>query len=106
MRRILLLLVILNSFYIMAVEREPDGLDCYNVVWDAPSRNALESMPCGAGDIGMNVWVEDGDLLVYLSRSGTFDELNSFPKLGRLRISLSPNLFKDSNVFRQELKLT
>ena len=104
MRRILLLLVILNSFYIMAVEREPDGLD-YNVVWDAPSRNALESMPCGAGDIGMNVWVEDGDLLVYLSRSGTFDELNSFPKLGRLRISLSPNLFKDSNVFRQELKL-
>ena len=105
MRRILLLLVILNSFYIMAVEREPDGLDCYNVVWDAPSRNALESMPCGAGDIGMNVWVEDGDLLVYLSRSGTFDELNSFPKLGRLRISLSPNLFKDSNVFRQELKL-
>lgn len=56
MRRILLLLVILNSFYIMAVEREPDGLDCYNVVWDTPSRNALESMPCGAGDIGMNVW--------------------------------------------------
>ena len=47
----MLLLVILNSFYIMAVEREPDGLDCYNVVWDAPSRNALESMPCGAGDI-------------------------------------------------------
>jgi len=31
-----------------------------NVVWDTPSRNSSESMPCGGGDIGMNVWVERG----------------------------------------------
>lgn len=95
MRRILLLLVILNSFYIMAVEREPDGLDCYNVVWDTPSRNALESMPCGAGDIGMNVWVDEWDLLVYLSRSGT-RRIDSFRSWGRLQhIFVFPTFFKD-----------
>lgn len=62
-------------------------------------------MPCGGGDIGMNVWVEQGDLLAYLSRSGTFDELNSFPKLGRVRISFSPNVLEKPDEFRQELNL-
>lgn len=62
-------------------------------------------MPCGGGDIGMNVWVEKGDILFYLSRSGTFDELNGFPKLGRIRIKLSPNPLDSGSVFRQELKL-
>ena len=36
-----------------------------NVVWNTPSRNSSESMPCGGGDIGMNVWVENGDILFY-----------------------------------------
>ena len=27
---------------------------------------------CGGGDIGMNVWVENDDVLFYLSRSGSF----------------------------------
>ena len=62
-------------------------------------------MPRGGGDIGMNVWVEQGDLLAYLSRSGTFDELNSFPKLGRVRISFSPNVLEKPDEFRQELNL-
>ena len=30
-----------------------------NVVWNTPSRNSSESMPCGGGDIGMNIWVEE-----------------------------------------------
>ena len=45
-------------------------------------------MPCGGGDIGMNVWVEEGDVLFYLSRSGTFDENNCLLKQGRFRIRL------------------
>ncbi|KPL15705.1 MAG: hypothetical protein AMS23_10295 [Bacteroides sp. SM1_62] len=63
-------------------------------------------MPLGGGDIGCNVWVEDGNILLYLSRSGTFDENNTMLKLGRIRIILCPNPFqgKDSE-FRQELKL-
>jgi hypothetical protein len=80
-------------------------LDVYNVVWDAPSTNAGESMPCGGGDIGLNVWVENGDLLVYLSRSGAFDENNSFLKLGRIRVKLAPNPFDADAIFRQELRL-
>lgn len=76
-----------------------------NVVWNTPSRNSSESMPCGGGDIGMNIWVEDGDVLFYVSRSGTFDENNCQLKQGRFRLRLSPNPFKETRNFRQELKL-
>lgn len=60
-------------------------------------------MPCGGGDIGMNVWVEDGDVLFYLSRSGCFDENNTLLKLGRFRIHLSKPFALSS--FRQQLVL-
>jgi len=78
----------------------------YNVVWDSPSRDSSESMPCGGGDIGLNVWVENGDVLFYLSRSGSLDELNEYLKLGRVRLRLDPNPFaKRDDTFRQELAL-
>ena len=76
-----------------------------NVVWNTPSHNSSESMPCGGGDIGMNIWVEEGDILFYVSRSGTFDENNCQLKQGRFRLRLSPNPFKETKDFRQELKL-
>ena len=59
-----------------------------NVVWNTPSRNSSESMPCGGGDIGMNIWVEEGDLLFYVSRSGTFDENNCQLKLKSDKVKL------------------
>ena len=71
--------------------------------WTTPSRNSSESMPCGGGDVGMNVWVEQGDVLFYLSRSGCFDENNTLLKLGRFRIHLSHPLNMAS--FRQQLVL-
>ncbi len=71
--------------------------------WHSPSENASESMPCGGGDVGMNVWVERGDLLFYLTRSGSFDENNTLLKHGRFRISLSPGL--DMRYFQQILHL-
>lgn len=80
-------------------------LQSYDLVWNSPSKNAGESMPCGGGDIGLNVWVEDGDLLCYLSRSGSFDEMNSFPKFGRLRVKLTPNPFVPGGDFEQRLRL-
>jgi hypothetical protein len=79
-----------------------DEIADYNVVWDSPSANSSESMPCGGGDIGLNVWVENGDILFYISRSGTFDENNEFLKLGRARLTLSPEF---SGNFRQTLQL-
>ncbi|MCD0489385.1 DUF5703 domain-containing protein [Pedobacter sp. MC2016-14] len=75
-----------------------------NVVWNSQSKNSGASMPCGAGDIGLNVWVEKGELLFYMSRSGTFDANNTLLKLGRMRVKLSPNPF-EGNTFRQELVL-
>jgi hypothetical protein len=80
-------------------------LQDYNVVWTSQSKDASESMPCGGGDLGLNVWVENGELLCYLQRSGCFDENNEYHKLGRLRVRLDPNPFADGAAFRQELKL-
>ena len=80
-------------------------LNDYNIVWNSQSQNSSESMPCGGGDIGLNVWVENGELLFYMSRSGTFDENNSMLKLGRVRVKLTPNPFAKGGTFKQELKL-
>jgi Domain of unknown function (DUF5703) len=76
----------------------------YNIVWNSQSKNSSESMPCGGGDVGMNVWVEKGDLLIYANRSGSFNEDNNLMKAGRIRIKLLPNPF-DGQVFKQELHL-
>lgn len=73
----------------------------YSVKWNTQSENSAGSMPCGGGDIGLNVWVENGDILFYISRSGTFDENNTLLKLGRVRLKLTPNPF--GNEFSQEL---
>ncbi|OZI09542.1 hypothetical protein BWI93_03505 [Siphonobacter sp. BAB-5385] len=87
------------------VRAQTPSLTSYNVVWDTPSRNAAESMPCGGGDVGLNVWVEQGELLLYVARSGTFDHNNTLLKLGRVRVRLSPNPFESGTRFRQELRL-
>ncbi|SMD03756.1 DUF5703 domain-containing protein [Pedobacter nyackensis] len=76
-----------------------------NLVWTSQSDNSAGSMPCGGGDIGLNVWVEKGDLLFYISRSGTFDENNTLLKQGRVRLKLSPNPFDAHADFKQELVL-
>lgn len=81
-----------------------DWLTPYNVSWTTQSKNSSESMPCGGGDIGMNVWVENNEVLFYISRSGAFDENNVFPKFGRVRISFTPNPFSGAS-FIQKLIL-
>ncbi|MCE7060191.1 DUF5703 domain-containing protein [Dyadobacter sp. CY343] len=80
-------------------------IDRYNVIWTTQSKNSGESMPCGGGDIGLNVWVENGDVLFYMARSGTFDENNQMLKPGRMRFRLSPNPFT-ANDSKQELRLS
>lgn len=63
-------------------------------------------MPLGNGDIGLNVWVEEGgDLLFYISKTDSWSEHCCLLKLGRIRIKLSPNPFEKALLFRQELKL-
>ncbi len=80
-------------------------LDAYNVAWSTPSKNSSESMPVGGHDMGLNVWVEDGELLIYLARAGCYDENGALLKLGRLRVNLEPNPFAGDGFFRQERKL-
>ena len=95
LKNILLFLLVV----VLAKGAEPD------FAWTTPSRNSSESMPCGGGDIGMNVWVENGDLMFYVARSGTFDENNTLLKQGRFRIRLTPNPFINAIDFQQTLKL-
>lgn len=73
--------------------------------WTTQSKNSSESMPCGGGDIGMNVWVENGDVLVYMSRSGFFDENNTLLKAGRLRLRMDNAKEIFANGFSQMLNL-
>jgi len=82
----------------------PNGLKNDNIVWHQQSKNSGESMPCGGGDVGLNVWVENGDILFYMARSGTFDENNAMLKLGRIRLKIFPNPFDDGK-FIQKLNL-
>lgn len=98
----LLLLILIIGVCIFSLKGE--NAPCYDVIWNHQSKNSSESMPCGGGDIGLNVWVEDGDVLFYISRSGTFDENNTLLKLGRIRLRLQPNPLL-GNGFKQTLKL-
>lgn len=77
----------------------------YNVHWTTQSQNSADSMPCVGGDIGLNVWVENNELLFYIGRAGCRDENGSLLKLGRVRMSISPSPFGEDGEFRQSLIL-
>lgn len=74
------------------------------LVWTTQSANSSESMPCGGCDVGLNVWVEDGDLLIYATRSGWIDENGTLLKAGRWRLHIDGNPLSAGG-FRQELSL-
>lgn len=103
--KLMLICLIITGIAVVKSYAQDNSLKSYDVVWNSQSKNSGESMPCGGGDIGLNVWVENGDLYFYISRSGTFDENNTFLKLGRVKVRLSPNPFTNTN-FNQRLSLT
>ncbi|MCH5598047.1 DUF5703 domain-containing protein [Niabella ginsengisoli] len=96
----------LNPAGSLHTERILSELDFYNIKWNVPGKNSADSMPLGGHDTGVNVWVENGDLLLYVQKSGSFDENGEYLKLGRIRLQMSPNPFVDYTSFRQELKLS
>lgn len=80
-------------------------LDTYNVAWDSPGGSSSNSMPLGNGDIGINAWVENnGDLVIYVSKTNAWDENARLCKIGRVRVKFDPPL-SAATVFQQELKL-
>lgn len=102
MKNLIFIFFLISTFLVKA---QIPVLENYNQIWTTQSANSSESMPLGGGDIGLNVWVEKGDLFFYFSRSGTFDEHNTLLKLGRVKVSLTPNPFADNEGFHQELVL-
>ena len=56
------------------------------------------------GDIGLNVWLEKDELLVYMGQAGCRDKNGALLKPGRIRVKLTPNPFENAE-FKQELKL-
>ena len=93
------ILIIFFSFITVFVNaQEPN----YNIIWTTQSKNSSESMPCGGGDMGLNVWVENNELFIYATKSGSFNEDNALMKAGRIRIKLFPNPF-EGKIFKQEL---
>lgn len=73
-------------------------------VWTTQSHNSAGSMPCGGHDVGMNVWVENGDILFYVSKSGMLDENNTLLKAGRFRLNIKGQPFSGTD-FEQRLCL-
>ncbi|MBI9015637.1 MAG: hypothetical protein JEZ07_00085 [Phycisphaerae bacterium] len=102
--KIKLILLVICIFSIVANAQNLDWLNQYNIIWDSQSDNSAASMPCGGGDIGLNVWAEKGELLFYIQRSGSLAENNQYLKLGRIRLEMTPNPFA-GKTFKQELKL-
>src|SRR5687767_5008050 len=95
---------LIASFIGLQLVAQPKEANDYNAIWTTQSKNSSESMPCGGGDIGMNVWVEGGDVMIYVARSGSFNEDNALMKAGRIRLKLFPNPF-DGKMIKQELRL-
>ena len=94
-------------FSLLSVQAQETNLNLndYNIVWNSQSADSSESMPLVGGDIGCNVWVENGDLLLYVQRSGSLSENGEYLKMGRFRVKLNPNPFEGESKFKQELKL-
>lgn len=81
-------------------------MDIYQLMWDRPSRDSSGSMPLGNGELGLNVWVEEGgDLLFYVGRTDAWCENARLLKLGRLRIRVGETPLGGQGSFAQVLDL-
>jgi hypothetical protein len=80
-------------------------LPSYNIVWDSPSRDSMDSMPLsGRLGAGANVWVQDGSIWIYLGHNSAYDENGRLLKPGCLRITPTDG-WPTGGSFRQELDL-
>ncbi len=107
--KMLLILTIAAAFCIQpkkatAASPLPAELERYNIVWTTPSKNSSESMPLAGGILGLNVWVQDGDICFLMGSPNCMDENGMQVKLGLVRLHFEPAVFEKD--FRQELRLT
>jgi hypothetical protein len=77
-----------------------------DVIWQNLGTNENDSMPAGNGDLALNTWTEQsGDIVLLLAKSDAWSENGQLLKIGRVRVQLTPNPFKNSGPFIQTLKL-
>lgn len=100
----ILFLLILGGFTSCSTSKKENVLASYNIKWNTPSENATGSMPVGGGNLQLNAWRENNDLLFYIGSTDSYmDESTNLGKLGRVRLQFQPNPF--TTVFEQELNL-
>lgn len=80
----------------------PAELERYNVVWSTPSEASKDSMPLSGGILGLNVWVEKGEVCFLIGSPNCMDEDGMQVKLGLVRLHLAQPIASD---FKQELRL-
>ena len=106
--------VLLSGIILCAVGNSPaqqkEGavrdIQKYYVVWDSPSKDYTGTMPLGNGSTALNVWMaENGDLCFYISRTDSWDDNARLLKVGKVRVSLTPNPLTAGAKFRQTLAL-
>ncbi|HVY75728.1 MAG TPA: DUF5703 domain-containing protein, partial [Puia sp.] len=103
-----LLLLMIGSIGLMDLvqAQTSTAVGDYNLIWNEPGVDENSSMPLGNGDIALNAWTEqNGDIVLLLAKADAWSESAQMLKLGRVRISLSPNPFLNSTVFSQTLRL-
>jgi len=77
--------------------------DPYTVTWQSLGKDYRDSMPIGNGDLGINLWTEaNGDVVFLIGKNDAWSENSQLLKLGRVRVSLTPNPFA-SGEFEQSL---
>lgn len=76
-----------------------------DITYHIPGKSDRSAMPIGDGELCASVWVQDGEICMYLSRSDARTEYDRTVKLGMVRVSLSPNPFSLGK-FCQTLRLT
>lgn len=78
-------------------------LGSYNLAWTTPSKNSAGSMPLSGGILGLNVWVQDGEIRFLMGSPNCMDENGMQTKLGLVKLRFSPAVFEKE--FKQELRL-
>jgi len=98
------LLIVLSTSVIPA--QSSKSIAAYNVVWNSLGKDENSSMPLGNGDVALNFWTEqNGDIVLLIAKSDAWSENGELLKIGRVRVSLEPNPFKNSASFTQTLRL-
>ncbi|WPJ95417.1 DUF5703 domain-containing protein [Coraliomargarita algicola] len=94
-------------------------VDRYNFTFDTLGVNARDSMPLGNGDLSLNVWTyPNGDVGLLIGKLDAFAQTGdgegpnscfSLRKIGQVRISLEPSIFKQAagaGTYKQTLVLS